>query len=127
MSRWAGARSSPAPVAPSCAAPRGPAREEDRDDPTVWAITCFLVRKGHRGRGIAYALTAAAVDFARRRGAAALEGSAMDLAPGQEITWDEIGVGPLSVEEAGFCEVARPSQRRVVVRIDLAPVAGGRR
>ena len=104
-----------------CAAPRGAGRDEDRDDPTVWAITCFLVRRGHRG------LTAAAVDFARRRGAAALEGSAMDLAPGQEITRDEIGVGPLSVEEAGFCEAARPSKRRVVVRIDLAPVAGGRR
>ena len=52
----------------------------------------------------------------------------MDLAPGQEITRDEIGVGPLSVfEEAGFRDVARPSKRRVVMRIDLAPVAGGHR
>src|SRR5689334_20184232 len=27
-------------------------RDEDRDDPDVWAVTCFVVRAGYRGRGL---------------------------------------------------------------------------
>lgn len=95
-------------------------RDEDPDDPSVWALTCFLVRAGHRNRGVAYALARAAIDFARSRGAAALEGYPVDLAPGERITWDEIGPGPVSVfEDAGFREVSRPSRRRSVMRIEL--------
>jgi GNAT superfamily N-acetyltransferase len=95
-------------------------RDEDRDDPTVWAITCFLTRKGHRKTGVADALARAAIDFARTRGAAAIEGYAIVLPPGDEIAWDEPHVGPLSVyEEAGFRDVALPSKRRAVMRIDF--------
>lgn len=95
-------------------------RDEDPDDPSVWAVTCFLVRTGYRDSGIAYALARAAVEHARSRGAAALEGYPIDLVPGERITWDEIGVGPRSVfEEAGFTEVSRPSKRRCVMRIDF--------
>ena len=48
-------------------------RDEDPDDPRVWAVTCLIVRKGYRGRGLTYHLARAAVDFARQRGAEALE------------------------------------------------------
>lgn len=44
-------------------------RNEDKSDGSVWALTCFVVRKGYRRRGITYALTKAAVGFIRKRGA----------------------------------------------------------
>jgi hypothetical protein len=38
--------------------------------------------------------------------------------PGKEITWGELHVGSRSIfAAAGFAEVSRPTQRRVVMRI----------
>ena len=48
-------------------------RNEDKDDEGVWAVTCFAVRKGYRGRGLTYHLARATIDFAWDRGARALE------------------------------------------------------
>jgi GNAT superfamily N-acetyltransferase len=95
-------------------------RDEDKDDATVWSVTCFVVRAGYRGRGITYALARAAVGHARRRGARALEGYPLLTNPGQQVTWGELHVGKRSVfEAAGFAEVVQPSKRRVVMRIDV--------
>jgi GNAT superfamily N-acetyltransferase len=66
---------------------------EDKQDDSVWSVTCFVVRKGYRKRGITYALAAAAVGYARANGARALEGYAMLTQPGKEITWGELHVG----------------------------------
>lgn len=102
-----------------------PGRDEDKDDDEVWAVTCFAVRKGYRGRGLTYLLAQATVDFARERGAQALEAYPMITQPGKEITWGETHVGTRQVfEEAGFAEVTHPSPRRVVMRIDFG--RGGR-
>ncbi|WNV88276.1 GNAT family N-acetyltransferase [Umezawaea sp. Da 62-37] len=95
-------------------------RAEDKDDDGVWAVTCFVVRKGYRGRGLTYPLARAAVDFARERGARALEAYAMITQPGKEITWGELHVGAVQVfEEAGLTAVTRPTVRRVVMRVDF--------
>ena len=95
-------------------------RREERTDDGVWAITCFLTRSGYRRRGVTYALAGAAVEFARERGARAIEGYPMITEPGKEITWGELHVGSRSVfEAAGFAEVSRPTLRRVVMRIDF--------
>jgi GNAT superfamily N-acetyltransferase len=95
-------------------------RSEDKTDDGVWAVTCFVTRLGFRRRGISRALAGAAVDFARQRGARALEGYPMITQPGQEITWGELYVGSRSVfAAAGFTEVSRPTARRVVMRIDF--------
>ena len=97
---------------------------EDKEDDSVWAVTCFVVRKGYRRRGITYALAAAAVGYAKANGARALEGYAMLTQPGKEITWGELHVGARQVfAEAGFAEVSRPSVRRAVMRIDFAAAA----
>ena len=97
-------------------------RDEDKDDEGVWAVTCFVVRKGYRGRGLTYSLARATIDYARGRGARALEAYPMITQPGKEITWGELNVGARQVfEEAGFEEVSHPTLRRVVMRIDLAP------
>ena len=103
-------------------------RDEDKDDDGIWAVTCFVVRKGYRGRGLTYPLARATVDFARERGARALEAYPMITHPGKEITWGEVHVGARQVlEEAGFVEVSRPTVRRVVMRIDFERVDDVRR
>jgi GNAT superfamily N-acetyltransferase len=95
-------------------------RAEDKDDDTVWAVTCFVVRKGYRGRGLTYPLARATIDFARERGARALEAYPMITQAGKEITWGELHVGARQVfEDAGFTEVSRPTARRVVMRVDF--------
>jgi GNAT superfamily N-acetyltransferase len=97
-----------------------PGRGEDKDDDTVWAVTCFCVRKGYRGRGVTYPLARAAADHARERGAAAVEGYPMVTQPWVEITWGEVHVGAVQVfADAGFTEVSAPTKRRRVVRIDF--------
>jgi hypothetical protein len=62
-------------------------RDEDKEDPGVWSVTCFTVRKGYRRRGITYHLAVATVGYARDRGAVALEAYPMVVPPGKEITW----------------------------------------
>ncbi len=97
-------------------------RDEDKADDSVWAVTCFVTRAGFRRRGISHALARAAVDFARERGARALEGYPMITEPGKEIMPVELHVGARSsFAAAGFTEVSRPTLRRVVMRIDFPP------
>ncbi|MBA2381850.1 MAG: GNAT family N-acetyltransferase [Chloroflexi bacterium] len=95
-------------------------RDEDRADDGVWAVTCFVTRAGFRRRGVSRALARATVDFARDRGARALEGYPMLVEPGEEITWGENNVGVRSIfANAGFEEISHPTLRRVVMRIDF--------
>ena len=95
-------------------------RDEDKDDETVWAVTCFVVRVGYRGQGLMYELARAAVDFARDRGAKAVEGYPMLLDPGQTATWGELFVGtPQAFAAAGLEEVSHPTKRRLVMRLDV--------
>jgi GNAT superfamily N-acetyltransferase len=83
----------------------------------VWGVTCLFTRAGYRKRGIRRALARAAVDFARERGARALEGYPMTS---RNAILEELHVGTESVfAEAGFAEVGRPTLRRAVMRIDF--------
>jgi GNAT superfamily N-acetyltransferase len=100
-------------------------RSEDKTDESVWAVTCVFARVGFRRRGVGHALAQAAVDFARQRGARALEAYPMLTRPGEEITWGELYMGtPGMFAAAGLTEVNRPSLRRAVMRIDFAEVNG---
>ena len=91
-------------------------RDEDRSDPTVWAVTCLLTRAGYRKRGISRALARAAVAFARERGARALEAYPITTT---DVIAEELHVGTVpTFEAAGMSVVHRPSPRRVVMRID---------
>jgi GNAT superfamily N-acetyltransferase len=102
-------------------------RDEDRDDPTVWVVACFVIRLGHRRKGISRALAVASIDFARSRGARALEAYPMATKEGVEITWGELHVGSRnSFAAAGFKELTHPSKRRYVMRVDF-PEAPRRR
>jgi len=95
-------------------------RDEDKEDDGVWTVSCFATRAGYRRRGVSRALARAAVGFAREGGARAVEGYALEIAPGKEAVWGELYVGGRGVfEAAGMREVGRPSPRRVVMRIDF--------
>ena len=73
-------------------------------------------------------LARAAVEYARARGARALEGYPMITKPGQTVALvGELHVGTRSIfEAAGFAEVSHPTRRRVVMRIDF-PISSRRR
>jgi GNAT superfamily N-acetyltransferase len=95
-------------------------RDEDPDDPEVWAIVCFAIRPGYRGQGLTRPLAAAAVEYARAHGARAVEGYPMLPKPGQTVSWGEMNVGSRATfVAAGFRDVSRPTTRRVVMRLDL--------
>lgn len=92
-------------------------RDEDKTDDSVWAVTCLFTRAGFRKRGVSRALARAAVDFARERGARAIEGYPMTT---KNVILEELHVGTEGVfADAGFTEVSRPTLRRVVMRIDF--------
>ncbi|MFL4474077.1 GNAT family N-acetyltransferase [Paeniglutamicibacter sp. MACA_103] len=95
-------------------------RDEDKDSEDVWAAVCFVTRTGYRRMGVSRAMAVAAVDFARDRGARALEGYPRLLEEGKKSMWGEMFVGSRSIfEEAGFSEVSHPTPRRLVMRIDF--------
>lgn len=87
-------------------------RDEDKHDSTIWALTCFLTRAGYSGRGITHAFADAAVDFARAKGARAIEGYP-DLVEGGHVGTRE------AFAQAGFNEVNQPTKRKVVMRFDF--------
>jgi GNAT superfamily N-acetyltransferase len=92
-------------------------RDEDRADESVWAVTCLFTRAGYRRRGISHALARAAVDFARERGARALEAYPINT---KDVIAEELHVGTeATFAGAGLRAVIRPTRRRVVMRIDF--------
>lgn len=86
------------------------------DDTPVWSVSCFLIARSHRRRGVAVALLEAACELAREHGATMVEG--YPVAPGRDgypdtYAWtgfDEV------FRRAGFQEVARRSQTRPIMQ-----------
>ncbi|WP_395243387.1 GNAT family N-acetyltransferase [Agromyces sp. MMS24-K17] len=100
---------------------RDGSRRPDLDDPGVWALTCFVVPREHRRRGVAAALAAGAVEHARANGARIVEGYAIDPAVRAKVPAADLFVGTVSMfAGAGFVEVARPTPARAVMEIVLA-------
>jgi ribosomal protein S18 acetylase RimI-like enzyme len=92
---------------------------EPRDDPTVWAVSCFSVRREHRGGGVVAELLDGAIRHARSAGGRVLEAYPVDVA-GASHPSNDLYVGVLSTfEAAGFAVVARPSAARAVVALTL--------
>ena len=97
------------------------------DGPVPWSVVCFVVSRDTRGRGVASALLAAAVEHARTAGASAVEGYPIDVSalPGGRVRDTGAYVGTRSMfEKAGFRVVAQTTSvsggaPRVVVRLDF--------
>ena len=96
------------------------ASEEPWDDESVWAVSCFVVRKEHRGAGLTTQLLRAAVDYARDHGARVVEGYPVDPGAGRKKSSNELYHGTVSTfAAAGFREVARPRPEVAIVALDL--------
>ena len=93
---------------------------EPFDDESVWAITCFVVRKEFRGHGLVRRLLDAAVEQARSHGARVIEGYPVDTDAGKTSSNDLYHGALSSFEDAGFIEVARPGARRPIVSLTVA-------
>jgi ribosomal protein S18 acetylase RimI-like enzyme len=96
------------------------------DDRPVWSIVCFAVSGSARGRGVARALLEGAIEFARERGAEALEAYPVVVEAGDGVHPESAFTGTLPMfERAGFTIVAErasdpsASRPRVVVRREL--------
>lgn len=84
----------------------------------VWSINCFIVARQHRRSGLMRPLIEGAVDYARNRGAPAVEAYPFD--PKRKMMSGEIFVGLLpAFLDQGFAEVARRSPIRPIVRFEL--------
>ena len=95
------------------------ATREPLDDGSVWAVTCFSVRREHRGHGLNAALLAAAVDYARASGARIVEGYPVDTAA-MKVSTNDLFHGALSTFiAAGFSVVGKLRTGRPLVALDL--------
>jgi GNAT superfamily N-acetyltransferase len=94
------------------------------DDLPVWSVVCFVVRVGHRGKGIAGGLLEAGVHYAKDRGAPAIEGYPVDP-QGARISGSLAYVGTTGLfERAGFRRMGETASRsagmtRWLMRRDL--------
>lgn len=92
--------------------------EPEKNPAKHFAITCFYVRTGHRKRGLMTDLAKAAIDYARKQKAVALD--VCPIETDKPLMWGEGFVGIASVfRELGFEEVARRSPRRPLMRLSF--------
>lgn len=95
------------------------ASTEPFDDESVWAVTCFVVRREHRGAGLNLELLRAAVDYARRSGARLIEGYPVDTR-GEKQRANDLFHGTLGTfRAAGFSETTELKPGRTLVTLDL--------
>ncbi len=93
---------------------------EPWDDDSVWAVTCFVVRREHRGEGLNQRLLDAAIDYARESGARVVEAYPLDPEQGAKKGSSALFHGVLSTFlGAGFREVARPRADLAIVTLEL--------
>ena len=98
------------------------------DELPVWSVVCFSVRPGYRRRGVAKALLAGAIEYARAGGAIGLEAYPTDPAgTRRDAIFSYTGFTPM-FEAAGFrrvVETASYADRlpRWLMRLDLERVS----
>ncbi|MCK1794788.1 GNAT family N-acetyltransferase [Streptomyces sp. XM4193] len=94
------------------------------DELPVWSLWCIRVRPGHRKKGISHELIAGAVEFARERGAPAVEAYPLDNRGARvDLTMAYPGLRR-NFERAGFVHAADTTSvlaghPRVLMRLDL--------
>jgi GNAT superfamily N-acetyltransferase len=78
-------------------------RDDQQDEAEVWSVTCFFIRRDHRGKRWSGLMLDAAVELARHCGAKAVEGYPVDP---NSPSYRFMGFLPL-FQQRGFREVAR--------------------
>lgn len=95
-----------------------PTEPSDAEGNTVWGISCFVVRAGHRKKGYMTAMLNAAVDYARNAGALCLDACPVDAAGKATSSALFHGVAA-PFRNAGFEEIARRKANRPLMRLAL--------
>jgi GNAT superfamily N-acetyltransferase len=107
------------PVAWVSIAPRDTYRElggpEAEKGEHIWSIVCMYTRRALRGQGLAHEMIAAAVDYARKKGATAVEAYPVDP---DSPSYRHMGFVP-AYARAGFEESGRVGTRRHLMRLTL--------
>ncbi len=86
------------------------------DDQPVWSIVCFYIARTRRRQGLTGLLIEAALNYARENGAKIVEAYPVDPETGK-VTPEYAFTGLIGTfRKAGFKEVARRSNRRVILR-----------
>lgn len=95
-----------------------PAEDIDAADAGVWAISCFFLRTGARGKGLTHQLVAAGIAHAGENGARLLE--ACPMRQSKDSRSIGLYVGSARVfEKAGFAVVAERKAGRPLMRLEL--------
>jgi GNAT superfamily N-acetyltransferase len=91
------------------------------DDEPVVSLTCLLVKKGHREKGLSAQLISAVCDYlADTADTRTVEAYPVEPAEGRKAGPDNAMTGIASAfRAAGFTEVARPRKDRPVLRYSL--------
>jgi len=89
------------------------------DERPVWSVTCFFVARDHRRSGLTSDLLKAAAAFARKHGATALEGYPVEPRKGRMADVFAFTGLASAFRKAGFHEVARRSETRPIMRLEL--------
>jgi predicted GNAT family acetyltransferase len=86
------------------------------DEEPVWSVTCFFIKRGHRGEGVSRALIRGAIDYVGKKGGSIIEGYPVeprkDRMP-DAFAWTGIAS---AFRQEGFREVARRSETRPILR-----------
>jgi len=89
------------------------------DDKPVWSIVCFFTAKPFRGKGIMLRLLRAAIEYVTKHGGKIVE--AYPVEPKEGRMPDAFAYTGLAstFRKAGFVEVARPSEKRPIMRYTM--------
>jgi GNAT superfamily N-acetyltransferase len=89
------------------------------DDKPVWSIVCFFTAKPFRGKGIMSKLLTAAIEYVSKHGGRIVE--AYPVEPKEGRMPDVFAYTGLAstFRKAGFVEVARPSEKRPIMRYTI--------
>lgn len=89
------------------------------DDEGVWAISCFVVRREHRGQGVTVRLLQEAIAYARESGARLIEAYPIDTSAGT-LPPNDLYHGTLSTFlSSGFQQQREMKPGRPLVVLDL--------
>ena len=94
---------------------------EPVDELPVWSVSCFFIRKEHRGKQITKQLLQHAINYARKHGALAIEAYPKDISHTTKRDIDRsLYFGTTKMfEEAGFEEIIRRQPSFPIMRLWL--------
>jgi GNAT superfamily N-acetyltransferase len=98
---------------------------EHGEDETIWAATCFFIRKDARGHGLTGELLEAGTAWAKKHGARMIEACPMDHEDRRSTAG--LFVGPKRVfDRQGFATVLERKPGRPLMRKELKASAAGK-